>query len=87
VTVDRDIQAAPRASRRRRSRLAREGRHDRRARSTTGGSLALASAPASDRRYSKATLDEQRLRAVADGYEPGSTFKVVTIARRWQEVA
>ena len=35
--------------------------------------------------YSKATQEEQRLRAVADGYEPGSTFKVVTIGAALQE--
>jgi cell division protein FtsI/penicillin-binding protein 2 len=52
----------------------------------TGGLLALASAPGIPTGgYSKATLDEQRLRAVADGYEPGSTFKVVTIGAALQE--
>ena len=52
----------------------------------TGGLLALASAPGVPTGgYSKATLDEQRLRAVADGYEPGSTFKVVTIGAALQE--
>ena len=35
--------------------------------------------------YSKATPDERRLRAVSDGYEPGSTFKVVTIGAALQE--
>ena len=35
--------------------------------------------------YSKATPEEQRLRAVADGYEPGSTFKVVTIGAALQQ--
>jgi cell division protein FtsI (penicillin-binding protein 3) len=52
----------------------------------TGGLLALASAPGIPAGgYSKATLEEQRLRAVADGYEPGSTFKVVTIGAALQE--
>jgi cell division protein FtsI/penicillin-binding protein 2 len=53
---------------------------------TTGGVLALASAPGVPTGgYSKATLAEQRLRAVSDGYEPGSTFKVVTIGAALQE--
>jgi cell division protein FtsI/penicillin-binding protein 2 len=52
----------------------------------TGGLLAMASAPGIPTGgYSKATLDEQRLRALADGYEPGSTFKVVTIGAALQE--
>jgi cell division protein FtsI/penicillin-binding protein 2 len=51
-----------------------------------GGVLALASAPGIPAGgYSKATAAEQRLRAVADGYEPGSTFKVVTIGAALQE--
>jgi cell division protein FtsI/penicillin-binding protein 2 len=51
----------------------------------TGGVLAMASAPGvPSGGYSQATLDEQRLRAVTDGYEPGSTFKVVTIGAALQ---
>ncbi|MEO9174915.1 MAG: penicillin-binding protein 2, partial [Gaiellales bacterium] len=51
----------------------------------TGGILAMASAPGiPSGGYSFATLDEQRLRAVTDGYEPGSTFKVVTIGAALQ---
>ncbi len=51
-----------------------------------GGILAMASAPGvPSGGYSKATPDEQRLRAVADGYEPGSTFKVVTIGAALQQ--
>jgi cell division protein FtsI/penicillin-binding protein 2 len=51
----------------------------------TGGVLAMASAPGIPKGgYSKATPDEQRLRAVTDGYEPGSTFKVVTIGAALQ---
>jgi cell division protein FtsI/penicillin-binding protein 2 len=51
----------------------------------TGGILAMASAPGiPSGGYSKATQDEQRLRAVTDGYEPGSTFKVVTIGAALQ---
>ena len=46
----------------------------------TGGILAMASAPGVPAGgYGQATLDQQRIRAVADQYEPGSTFKVVTI--------
>ncbi len=52
----------------------------------TGGILSMASAPGIPAGgYSKATPDEQRLRAVTDGYEPGSTFKVVTIGAALQE--
>jgi cell division protein FtsI (penicillin-binding protein 3) len=51
----------------------------------TGGVLAMASAPGvPSGGYSRATQDEQRLRAVTDGYEPGSTFKVVTIGAALQ---
>ena len=51
-----------------------------------GGILAMASAPGvPSGGYSKATPEEQRLRAVADGYEPGSTFKVVTIGAALQQ--
>jgi cell division protein FtsI (penicillin-binding protein 3) len=53
-----------------------------------GGILAMASAPGvPPGGYSKATPDEQRLRAVTDGYEPGSTFKVVTIGAALQRGA
>jgi cell division protein FtsI (penicillin-binding protein 3) len=46
----------------------------------TGGILAMASAPGvPPGGYGNATLAQQRIRAVADQYEPGSTFKVVTI--------
>lgn len=48
---------------------------------TTGEVLALANRPNADpNQYGKATLAEKRDRAVADLYEPGSTFKVVTAA-------
>jgi cell division protein FtsI/penicillin-binding protein 2 len=51
----------------------------------TGGVLAMASAPGvPSGGYAQATPEEQRLRAVADGYEPGSTFKVVTIGAALQ---
>ncbi|MBA3366824.1 MAG: penicillin-binding protein 2 [Actinobacteria bacterium] len=47
----------------------------------TGGVLAMAVAPGLDaNRYDRASLDRQRMRAVTDTYEPGSTFKLVTVA-------
>jgi cell division protein FtsI/penicillin-binding protein 2 len=46
----------------------------------TGGILALAVAPGYDaNRSSKVPDDRKRNRAVTDTYEPGSTFKIVTI--------
>jgi cell division protein FtsI (penicillin-binding protein 3) len=47
----------------------------------TGGVLSMASAPgAMETPYGDATPDEVKLRAIADQYEPGSTFKPVTVA-------
>ncbi len=47
----------------------------------TGAVLALANAPDYDvRDYARATPDQRRDRAVADAYEPGSTFKLITAA-------
>ena len=47
----------------------------------TGGVLAMASAPGTqDRAYGDSLPEELRLRAIADQYEPGSTFKTVTVA-------
>jgi cell division protein FtsI (penicillin-binding protein 3) len=47
----------------------------------TGGILAMANDPGYDaNRYANVPTDRQRLRAVTDTYEPGSTFKVVTIS-------
>jgi cell division protein FtsI/penicillin-binding protein 2 len=47
----------------------------------TGGILAMANAPTFDaNRFTSAPPDERRNRAVTDLYEPGSTFKIVTIA-------
>ena len=47
----------------------------------TGAILAMANAPTFDaNRFSTAPPDARRNRAVTDLYEPGSTFKIVTIA-------
>ncbi len=47
----------------------------------TGGILALAVAPGYDaNRFPKVSDERKRNRAVTDTYEPGSTFKIVTIA-------
>jgi len=47
----------------------------------TGGLLALAVDPGYDaNRYADVPPDRQRNRAVTDTYEPGSTFKIVTIS-------
>ena len=47
----------------------------------TGGILALAVDPGYDaNRFSKVSQDRTRNRAVTDTYEPGSTFKIVTIS-------
>ena len=47
----------------------------------TGAMLAMAQAPAYDaNRFPTAPRDLQRNRAVTDTYEPGSTFKLVTVA-------
>jgi cell division protein FtsI/penicillin-binding protein 2 len=47
----------------------------------TGAILAMANAPTFDaNRFTSAPADERRNRAVTDLYEPGSTFKIVTIA-------
>ena len=46
----------------------------------TGGILAMAVEPGFDaNKFSKVPRDRQRNRAVTDTYEPGSTFKVVTV--------
>ena len=48
---------------------------------TTGGVLAMADVPSYDaNRYPQASPEAQKNRAVTDMYEPGSTFKVVTVA-------
>ncbi len=47
----------------------------------TGELLAIANEPAYDlRNYASASPDARRNRAIADAYEPGSTFKLITAA-------
>ena len=47
----------------------------------TGGILAMANDPGYDaNKFSQVPQDRQRNRAVTDTYEPGSTFKIVTIS-------
>ena len=87
LTVDRDIQAyteqvlaATRASQK--ADAATAIVLDTR----TGGVLAMASAPGIPAAgYSAATPDEQRIRAITDQYEPGSTFKAVTFGAALEE--
>ncbi len=67
------------------TRRGRSGTPRRRPRSSsildTGGVLAMAVAPGFDaNKYPTVSKDKQRNRAVTDTYEPGSTFKVVTLA-------
>lgn len=55
---------------------------------STGAILAMANYPAYDpNRFGEASKDARRNRAVADAFEPGSTFKVVTMAAALQEGA
>jgi cell division protein FtsI (penicillin-binding protein 3) len=52
----------------------------------TGAVLAMATAPGFDlNRFGKASADRRRNRAVTDTYEPGSTFKVVTVSAALSE--
>jgi len=52
----------------------------------TGAVLAMAVAPGYDaNRFASATPDRRRNRSVTDVYEPGSTFKVVTVAAALSE--
>lgn len=52
----------------------------------TGAVLAMANAPTFDaNRFGAAPVDARRNRAVTDMYEPGSTFKIVTIAAALEE--
>ena len=52
----------------------------------TGGVLAMAVAPGFDaNKFGAASADRRRNRAVTDVYEPGSTFKVVTVAAALSE--
>ena len=52
----------------------------------TGAVLAMATAPGFDlNRFSRASADRRRNRAVTDTYEPGSTFKLVTVSAALSE--
>ena len=52
----------------------------------TGEILAMATAPRFNaNRFAKTRADRRRNRAVTDAYEPGSTFKLVTVAAALQE--
>jgi cell division protein FtsI (penicillin-binding protein 3) len=52
----------------------------------TGAILAMATAPRfNTNRFPKTRADRRRNRAVTDAYEPGSTFKLVTVAAALQE--
>ncbi len=52
----------------------------------TGEVLALANYPAfNPNKFSKATADQRRNRAVADSFEPGSTFKTILAAAALEE--
>ncbi len=52
----------------------------------TGAVLAMATAPGFDlNRFGKASADRRRNRAVTDTYEPGSTFKLVTVSAALSE--
>ena len=52
----------------------------------TGAILAMANAPTFDpNRFSVSKLDARRNRAITDTYEPGSTFKLVTVAAALSE--
>ena len=52
----------------------------------TGAVLAMAMAPGFDaNRFATTRPDRRRNRAVTDTYEPGSTFKLVTIAAALEE--
>ncbi len=54
----------------------------------TGGILGMASAPGLPAGgYAKGTFGQQRMRTLADQYEPGSTFKAVTIGAALAEGA
>ena len=89
MTLDRDLQAAV-------DRIMAETVERWRAKGATavvldprdGGILAMASSPGvPEGGYRQATADQQRLRAVTDQYEPGSTFKLITVGAALQEGA
>jgi len=89
LTLDRDLQAAV-------DRIVAETAERWGAKGATavvldprdGGILAMASAPGvPEGGYRQATSEQQRLRAVTDQYEPGSTFKLITVGAALQEGA
>ena len=81
TTVDHTIQAnAEEVLQADGREVAREGRGRGRARPEDGAVLAMAQAPGYDANHSnRVPIALQRNRAVTDTYEPGSTFKLVTV--------
>ena len=87
LTLDHRLQAqAEQVLRETVSSSRAQGRDGDRARPATGAVLAMATAPGFDaNRFGKAPPDRRRNRAVTDTYEPGSTFKLVTVSAALSE--
>ena len=85
LTIDHTIQGQVEQvlNETRRALVGQVGERRRHGPARPGGILALAVAPGYDaNRFPKVADDRQRNRAVTDTYEPGSTFKIVTISAR-----